>query len=516
MTARRLPRSTDELRALRAARWLRESTRGQVDHYGPAAQRDHQDRAIARYELVDTGLVWEVAHSGLTVAKTAEYADMLARAGRDYDVLLVAYVSRLGRDTEAAFATRRQFHEAGAALFFIDEALLSSDDRGWESWAREAVEAEAYSRRLGRRITEGYEAKFMSGDQGGSAGLGFLRTPPPESRLAIDPAAMPKAVHLFERYATGEVSYATLERETGIKADAIRAILQNPIYNGWMQRHRRSPDVTLRPAPWRTNPPVSDHLWARVEAMRQARHNGGGGQPAQAHLLSKRLYCAECGRRIRAFTQLRQGRPDQRRYRHINPCAGWPQTTYLAAAFDDTIDAQITSLDLSPAALANVVALANTRRTAPPADELRRAQLRRQLQAKAMAFTERRISLDAFTAESARLNAELDAAPVDTPEHQDDPQAILRALRALPTTWRSASLAARQGLVRALFERIEVRNGRIVSEELTPYARQHGLAITLPTTWVSGARRAGGRRALDTHPIEIIGRTEDLALAKAG
>jgi hypothetical protein len=87
--APRLPASLDELDGLRAARWIRESTRGQYDTYGPEAQREQQDRAIERWGLADTGIEWQVAHSGGTVSSTAQFREMVARAGRDYDVLLV-------------------------------------------------------------------------------------------------------------------------------------------------------------------------------------------------------------------------------------------------------------------------------------------------------------------------------------------------------------------------------------------------------------------------------------------
>ena len=109
----RLPTSLDALGGLRAARWIRESTERQVDRYGPDAQREQQDQALARYGLADTGLAWQVAHSGRTVAGTYQFADMLARAGHDYDVLLVGYVSRFARDLRTAVNARHELHAAG-------------------------------------------------------------------------------------------------------------------------------------------------------------------------------------------------------------------------------------------------------------------------------------------------------------------------------------------------------------------------------------------------------------------
>src|SRR3954469_8203883 len=94
----KLPSDLEDLERLRAARWVRESTRGQYDTFGPEAQREQQDRAIERYGLIDSGISWTVAHSGRTVGNTEKFREMLNRAGIDYDVLVVGYSSRFARD----------------------------------------------------------------------------------------------------------------------------------------------------------------------------------------------------------------------------------------------------------------------------------------------------------------------------------------------------------------------------------------------------------------------------------
>jgi site-specific DNA recombinase len=486
-----LPRTLDDLGGMRAARWIRESTGSQLDRYGPAAQREQQDRAIDQWGLVDTGLIWQIAHSGRTIASTQAFADMSDAAGQTYDVLLVGYVSRFARDLRTAVNARHHFHDRGAVLLFCDERLLSSDETGWETWAREAVEAEGYSRRLARRISEGYAAKFRAGDQGGSPGLGFVRTPAPDSRLAINPATMPRAVALFERYAAGSASYRDLEAETGIPADAIRAILGNPLYNGWAVRHRRSPNERRIAAPWRLDPPVNDDLWARVQRFRADRHTGGGGQPKRIHPLAGRLWCT-CGRRIRADVATPRGYV-YRRYRHDVGCGAWSQKTYGAETFEGPIGRQIAGIRLNAVMLAQLRSLAG--RVAPERDsvDLRQRELQRALEAAAVAFAQRRLSLEAFTSEQARLNTEIDAlgtAPAPPARAGVDPDTAIAALRDLKATWRDADDAARARLAAAIFERIVVADDRILEEELTPYARRHGLAVALPE-YMDLARPAG-------------------------
>jgi hypothetical protein len=114
-----LPRRPENLRGLRAGRWVRESSGRQLDKYGPTAQRAMQGRAIEELGLIDTGLAWTVAKSGWSgpdsmreppATVTPEFQAMYAAAERgEYDVLVVGYTSRFIRDLALALAYRRRF-----------------------------------------------------------------------------------------------------------------------------------------------------------------------------------------------------------------------------------------------------------------------------------------------------------------------------------------------------------------------------------------------------------------------
>ncbi len=43
-----------------------------------------------------------------------------------------------------------------------------------------------------------------------------------------------RAVGVFERYASGAVSLVELQAETGIDHEALRVMIRNPTYNGWV------------------------------------------------------------------------------------------------------------------------------------------------------------------------------------------------------------------------------------------------------------------------------------------
>ena len=299
----RLPTALDALSGLRAARWVRESTERQVDRFGPDAQRDQQDRAIEQYGISDTGIEWQVAHSGRTVAGTHQFADMLARAGKDYDVLLVGYVSRFARDLRTAVNARHELHAAGAAILFADDRLLSSDEGAWETWARESVEAEAYSRRLGRRIREGYAAKRRRhADPGGRAPYGFRRVgEPPLLEPDPDRSHRETVERAFALAAAGRID-RDVAQATGLTLYTVRSMLPNPLYTGRLR------DGT----PTRFPPLVDPTLYGTVQDQRAARTSRRPGRAARrATYLLPMLECAACGQRLIG---------DSGRYRHRDPC----------------------------------------------------------------------------------------------------------------------------------------------------------------------------------------------------
>ncbi len=498
----RLPRHLDDLRGLRAAEWSRESTRGQYDAFGPEAQRDQRERMIERTGLVRTGLEWSVAHSGRTIGSTAMFADMLERAGHDYDVLVVGYVSRFARDLRTAVNARHELHARGAAILFCDERLLSSDEEAWEQWAREAVEAEAYSRRLGKRIREGYAAKFRRhGDQGGSAPRGFRRTEERPHLLEPDPAAIGAVVALFERYASATVSIADLAAETGWPADGIRATLANPIYNGRVRRHRRSGEEEVLPARWRTHPPVSDELWARVQEVRAGHWTGGGRPtPVHVHLLAGRLFCAACGVRVRATSSTKARRWTYRRYRHPERCAAWPQESYDAARLERVIGAQVAGMRIDDTLRVRLRRLAEGTVAPPDATALRRRQLERELRERAIALAERRISLEVYSADHHRITAAIDELAEQPRAESVDPDRALYWLRHLKRAWVEAGPQDRRALVAALYDRVNLAGDQIVGSRLTPAAYAHGADLAMPES-VLVARPAGARRGRSTERV---------------
>ncbi len=475
-----LPKKLEDLRGLTARRYVRVSSEEQGWKYGPDGQNLTIDDAISRTGLQEIGPAFLDEHSAWRNSDgRPALRSVLSGAGAgQYKVLVVAYFSRWSRDAEVALRIRRELHAAGVALFFADEGFLSTDEDAHERYLDEAIAAEKFSHRLSRTIKRTHAAKFERyGDQAGSPGLGFLRTPQPEARLAIDPDTMPKVIALYERYARGDVSYRALAHETGIAEGAIRAILTNRLYNGWAVRNRRSADERRVAAPWRDDPPVSDELWARVAQVRAERNKTAGRQhPLHVHLLAKRMFCT-CGRGVSADTLNKSSGP-YRRYRHED-CSLWPQMSFKASVFEEPIAQQVATIRLTKSVLARIRKLA----TKPLIKDAtaQRDELERELTRRAAAHASRRITTEAYLAEHERLTRLIDGLDEQPAAQSDiDPDRAIEWLENLKQAWECADERERANLVRAIYRRIIVEGDRFVGVELTEEAKVNGLAFALP------------------------------------
>jgi hypothetical protein len=303
------------------------------------------------------------------------------------------------------------------------------------------------------------------------------------------------------------VSAKDLAEQTGLAETRIRMILMNPLYNGWVRRHRRSDRETLKPAPWRANPPVSDELWARVESVRRSKTRGGGPHHRGRHDLLAGLLECSCGRRIRSDG--RMGNTERVAKLHVNPCSAWGRSARIAAAtWEVPILAQLGSLRLDSAVRSQVVAVLSAGTRPVTMD---RARLERQMRDLALDHAAARIDDAGYLARMARLREQLQT--VETQQAHDLPaQRALEWLDALAETWQETDLVEEQSdVIHAVYERIVVEGPRFVGVRLTPAAYQHGLALALPDAVM--ARPTGVGRGITTYTIPIEGRDEWLVAA---
>lgn len=489
MTRRSLPRSLEDLRGRRAARWLRESTAGQADNFGPDAQREQQDRAIARWGLVDSGIGWEVAHSGRTIATTGQWADMLAGAGTDWDVLVVGYVSRFARDLRTAVNARHDLHARGAVILFADERVLSSDEDEWERWAREAVEAEAYSRRLSKRISEGYAAKRRRlGIPGGNrAPLGTTRD---GRTLEQDPAGLALVRRAYDLAAAG-LTDRDVAAATGLAMKHVAELLTNPFYAG---RLRTGEPSALGPL-------VEVATWEQVQAFRArySRRNRGSVNRRQ-YALAGILACGPCGRRLTGHTG---------RYRHVDACEPFkaaaprrPQRyarsydhrvkgeSYPATMYEEAVGQAFRHVAASAALKVETISIA-TRPEPVAGDVLAAARVDRERDQAALRFARDR-DMGRLEATMARLDAEAEAALVRPSQTPTAAQAR-DYCENLPKLWEKTDAEGRRAIAEAVFERIEVTGAQDYAFAVTIAAKAHGWDVAFGPGIVAGSIGRSGR-----------------------
>jgi DNA invertase Pin-like site-specific DNA recombinase len=503
---RPLPRSLDDLRSLRAARWIRESTPGQFDRYGPGAQCDLQDGAMRRLGLADTGLEWSAAQSGSTVHASAAMRSMIdaARSGA-FDILVVGYVARWQRNLRQTLnLLEEDLHPAGVAVYFCDEELLSSNQRHWDQLVDEAKAAESWLRKHRRRVKEGLANKLATkNDPGGHPPFGFRRNA--AKLIEPDPSMQDTVARIFTLCADGAT-----DREIAVQIEmslfTVRGILTSPLYVGRLRNGAK--------ANW--GPIVAEDLWERAQAVRarRATNTGRPAAPKRPYALSM-LRCASCGRRIRGDTGY---------YRHREPCVEFlaakpdlpPQrgrnradgSGYKREWYESAIGELLRWVSLRADTLAQVVASVVSRPPAP--DRLRLARIERERDAALSAY---RANRDARALEATMTR--LDAEAAEALQARETPgisaNRAVEWLSNLGDGWDALDAAPeRRLLAEALFESVDADGFMSLRVRFTPSAIAHGLADVIPDRLVLGAFAGNGRGERsrpDTFqhpPIEIL------------
>lgn len=499
---RTLPQSIRDLAGRRAALWVRESTAGQFDAFGPDAQREQYDRALRRYELVDTGVGWSVAHSGWKIARHPSWHDMIGQAGITFDVLVVGYASRFARSLEAHVDARRAFHAAGAAILFADEDVLTSDEDTWERWAREAVESETYSRKLSKRVKEGLAAKRRRlGEPGGQPPYGFRREGRPPVLVPI-PERIDQVRQAFTLSAGGH-SDQEVATALALPLFTVRGILTNPIHVGRLRDG----------SPARIGPTIDHALW-NAAANRRARRATNAGRPAhpsRPYGLGQLAVCAECEAPLMG---------DTGKYRHRDTCEAFqravhgsrrPSAGRSASVPADWLDGVAEDVLGRVALRADRIAavVAELRTGGAVADTVTLARIERERSA-AMDRYRRDRDTASLERTMAALDSQAEAARVAAPDLR--PDEVVSYLRDLPALWRDAP-DSRRMIAGSLFDRVRVMGHEEVWFDPTAHAIALGIVDGMPASWRSGGYGRGERASGPT--THLTGRRRRLAAVRS-
>ena len=485
MNPDRLPRRLEDLRGARAARWVRESSAKQGDKYGPGAQRQMQDQAIARYDLVDTGLSWTVLKSGWSGAdsmedppatQTEDFQAML-RAAEDgqFDVLLVGYTSRFLRDVQLTLHYRRFFHRNGVVILICDDRILTSDPDDWERLVDKVKADEVYSRNLGRNIRTGLEEKRRAkGDPGGQPPLGYCRE---EKLLVVDPATMPTVQRAFTLSSSGQPDNAVADA-LGLTLDTVRHVLTNPIYIGRLTDGK----------PFRLGASVRMETWNLVQVRRELRRTRVPGV-AKRQCFALKLVCGFCGLALHGhMDRYRHARPACEAFTEAQPStaavrgrhASSAGTSYPTQWYEAIVEVLLDRIAITDEAVIGSVVAGLTEGREQSVDQVTLARIAR-ARSEALRRLDETRDVETWKVTVTRLDAEEAAARAPSTDTRIMSEADIRTYLAnIGDLWRSADDESRQAIALALFDRLAARGFQALEYEWSPTARAYGLDQIVP------------------------------------
>ena len=457
-----LARATDlrpeDLAGRTWAGYVRESTKGQADRYGPDIQRTEQARFAERHGLVSTGLEYLDLVSGKDTLRRSDFTRMVgdAEAGA-FDVLLVYDTSRFARNIEDAYRYRRRIADAGVTVVFCADNLISGNVDTYELEGLKTVADAAYIKRLSRNVGRGYEQKWrLFDDPGGHPPLGFGRTGERQLLAPIEGPDLERVRRAFSLYALGTWSDVTLADQLDLTEAGIAEILVNPLYAGRVIRHEGRPDEEERPARFAAR--VDPALFERVQAIREERRTRHHGMTAtrRPYPLVRLMRCVHCD-----STYNGEAANGYRRIRHTRRPLCSPSATYRAERYEGQVAVLLDGAVLEDGDVRRVLAAMRSRAARPvEADPGEIAVAREQLQHE---LNEGRITIEAFSRSWRRLErptAQLQQAP--------DELRLARARRALSefgTLWRNPAVPdrLREEALREIFERFDVDGPDIIA-----------------------------------------------------
>jgi DNA invertase Pin-like site-specific DNA recombinase len=485
------------------AGYVRESTRGQADRYGPEIQRAEQVRFAERYGLVATGREYLDLVSGKDTLRRSDFARMVADAEAGaFEALLVYDTSRFARNVADAWSYRDRLARAGVALVFCSDGLIAGNVDTYEVEGLKTVADAAYIRRLSRNVGRGYEQKWrLFSDPGGHAPLGFART---GERRLLEPVEGPDLVRVrraFELYATGAWSDTALADELGLTEAGLTEILTNPLYAGRAIRHKGRPDEEERPA--RFAAPVDPGLFGRVQLIRERRRTahpaGGGSHRRRSYPLVRLMRCTDCGSGWHG-----DANGGNRRVRHSRRPSCSPSATYRAEVHEEQLARVFDGVRLSESDLDQVLAaMRGAVAPAPSRDPGEVDATRAELQSR---LASGEIGIEAFSREWRRLDRP--AAPQAVPPDELRLRRARKRLADLGSLWRDAAVPdrLREEAAHELFERLDVRGPELVA--VHPQANENAWLLGLVALRQERGQHVGmvGARGIAPRPPTFLSR----------
>lgn len=502
MTTKQMADDADEAAVVvgePAVAYLRVSGRKQLDtDFGEDGlslpdQRRECGAYASGHGLVIADEYVERAETGTNTDRPALRA-LLERVAerRDVKVVVVHKIDRIARNAEDYYALRARLRSHGVRLASVAEPIdTTPPGRLMEGFL--AAVNEYYSANLSHEVRKGMGQKARNGGWPHQAPVGYRNTriDVEDRKVAVivpDPERAPLITRGFELYATGEWTLEALDEETyraGLRnkrgnrvgVNGWARILARPVYAGVVTWEGVEYDGIHEPL-------VDRATYERVQQVLASRAMRGTRERRHPHHLKGVLHCGVCGRRLAVMVA-------KGRYRYFY-CLGqntrkrtgcrepYVPTDVLEAEVENLYERLALPEDLANE-LANAIAAeidARQSRSQKDRTRLQRRRVKVEKQRKKLLDTYYADAIDIgiLKTEQQRLGVELSAidehlAALDTgaAEWRNVLDVALRFATDCHTAYRSASGRTKQRFNTAVFERLDVRNGRITDQCKAPF-----------------------------------------------
>lgn len=305
------------------AAYIRYSSSMQDDSFSLDAQL-RQIKSRAAQDGVEIVIVFsDPAQSAYTKKYRTGIVDMLAAARRGlFERLYIHKLDRLARRIEWAIEIVKQLEEFGVTLKAVEQHFDLTTPEGKLMFHLLGSLGEFYSDNLSKETHKGKYERAMQGFHNGWVPWGYISEFRDGRKMAVPDEKIKDDVRqAFELYATGQYydqNIANWINARGHKTfrggrftkDGVRDLLQNPFYMGYVRyrgvfvkgkKHRGTGEMVKG----QHEPLISEELFQTCQKVRAQRRSAADRNQItrRVYLLGGIIYCAHCGRRMRAQSQ---------------------------------------------------------------------------------------------------------------------------------------------------------------------------------------------------------------------
>lgn len=269
------------------------------------------------------------------------------------DCVITKDLSRLGRNyLDCGLYQEVFFPEHHVRYIAINDGVDTMNRAGMDITPFRNILNEMYAADISMKVKSAVHARFKAGKyRSSNAPYGYRKDPADHNKLLVDESVAPVVQMIYDHALQGEgvrtirnylnsqhierpSAHAIQRGETNFEykqtkenryhwtENAVRMILRNPVYAGNLCGYKRvavgmksKKKLCRAPADWEVVPGthegiVSQTEFDTVQAMMDARHNGGRPYAHVENLFQGLLHCADCGQVMRLTPAHRQRRED--------------------------------------------------------------------------------------------------------------------------------------------------------------------------------------------------------------